>query len=177
MTIPTQPLKMEVLRHYAQSYDLDVMIETGTFEGDTVADLIDDFKLIYSIELDEALYNKAVKRFEFNPNVAIFNGDSAVILPILIKTVTASTLFWLDAHYSGGVTALGDTVTPILNELANIFIHAHPLSVVLIDDARLFGTQGGYPTIDKVIEGVEQCLSTHKWSIANDIIRVVPQLN
>ena len=60
----------------------------------------------------------------------------------------APALFWLDAHYSGPITARGVLDTPIVQELAAI--RAHPVAghVVLIDDMRDFTGADGYPTVD-----------------------------
>ena len=50
------------------------------------------------------------------------------------------TLFWLDGHYSGGVTARGSKETPILDEVDKILSTKESRHVLIVDDARCFGT-------------------------------------
>ena len=177
MTIPIHELKMKVLRDHALEYGLEVLVETGTFEGDAVDSLLDDFKTIYSIELNPILYERAKERFKDNKHVHLLFGDSTVVLPVLLNSVKVPTLFWLDAHYSGGETALGETITPVVFELAAIFEKVHPRSVVLIDDARLFVTDKGYPELDRVMDGLRTFMPDHFTVIANDMIRCCPSLS
>ena len=42
-----------------ESLPLDVLVETGTFEGDTIANVGELFSEVYSVELSEELYQKA----------------------------------------------------------------------------------------------------------------------
>jgi len=83
-------------------------------------------------------------------------------------------LFWLDAHYSQGVTAGASEAAPILKELSCLAGRHRHKDVILIDDARLFGLKAGYPGL-KVIR---QFVSTH-WpqravSVDNDVICILP---
>src|SRR5205085_8032655 len=55
--------KQQVLRQIRNAYNVDTLVETGTYLGDTIYSLYDDFSLIYSIELSEHYFNKAKKRF------------------------------------------------------------------------------------------------------------------
>mgnify|MGYP001369983704 CR=1 FL=1 len=43
------------------------------------------------------------------------------MLKNIIKNIDKPALFWLDGHYSGGVTGMGDNETPILEELEQIY--------------------------------------------------------
>lgn len=53
---------------------------------------------------------------------------------------------------------------------------AHPVRghVILIDDARLFGTPG-YPTLEAVRGEVERQRPDLDWSVELDVIRLVPR--
>ncbi len=99
----------------------------------------ENFRCIVTIELASALYDAARLRFASFNHIHVLNGDSATMLPEAIRLVDGPVLYWLDAHYSGGVTARGDMETPILKELALIADRKETGDVVLIDDARLFG--------------------------------------
>jgi hypothetical protein len=161
-----------MLRAYARQYGLRSFVETGTFFGEMVDALKNEFVRIQSIELDEFLYERARKRFLRYPHISILHGDSGAKLPVALAAIEGPTLFWLDAHHSGGITALGDEVSPILRELGHIFqspINGH---MVIIDDARLFGTDPGYPTLDK-LRGFVSLKGPH-WTVdlTNDVIRI-----
>ncbi len=63
-TPPTpQLIKQKAVRKYANLYNIDTLIETGTYMGDMIEAVKDTFKDIYSIELSEVLYAKCKKRF------------------------------------------------------------------------------------------------------------------
>jgi hypothetical protein len=102
--------------------------------------------------------------------VTILEGDSGVLLPDVLAERQEPCLFWLDGHYSAGVTARGDLETPILKELDAILSHPWP-DVVLVDDARCFG-QGDYPSIDGIRAMVADRRPKWSVSVADDIIRI-----
>ena len=63
--IPTPHLiKQDILRKYAMQYDLKILIETGTYYGDMVEAMKNQFDRIYSIELSNKLFEEARKRFK-----------------------------------------------------------------------------------------------------------------
>src|ERR1019366_7332982 len=53
---PPHGVKAQCLRKFGKTYNLQYLVETGTYRGDMIAALKDDFKEIYSIELAEDLY-------------------------------------------------------------------------------------------------------------------------
>ena len=48
----------------------------------------------------------------------ILQGDSTDVLPEVVEKMDEPTLFWLDGHYSGGITASGEQETPIVTGCA-----------------------------------------------------------
>lgn len=164
-------MKSEILKGYVRRHGLKVMVETGTFLGDMVESLRNDMDHIYSIELSVDLYENACKRFARRRNVTIVQGDSGIILSSILKQINRPCLFWLDGHYSGGITACGSEETPILRELQ--MIHAHPLAsshVILIDDARQFRGDK-YPAI-KTLESLSRSAGFKTIALEQDIIRI-----
>lgn len=147
---PPSFFKNQVIRELRDKYNLNIFIETGTFLGNTTEIQRRKFNRIFSIELSEELFKRAKKRFHKYNSVNIMQGDSAVLLPIVLKEINNSALFWLDAHYSGilsgEITAKASKDCPIYEELDAIFAHKET-HVVLIDDAREFVGQNSYPTI------------------------------
>jgi hypothetical protein len=165
-------LKLATVRDYAQKYGLQVLVETGTYRGDMIADTMDLFSHLYSIELSPGLANTAQRRFAEYPRVTIEYGDSAEALPRILSEINEPCLFWLDAHYSAGITAHGKLVSPILQELDCILSHPIKNHVILIDDAREFSGRKGYPTMEEVIDLVAGKRPELRIIAYNDIIRV-----
>ncbi len=123
------------------------LVETGTFKGDMVAIMRPYCFHISSIELNQTLFERAVKRFENDPDVKIYQGDSGKIMPEVIGNINTPIVFWLDGHYSAGETSKGDLDTPILREIEHIANHHHAKEhILLIDDARCFDGTNDYPT-------------------------------
>lgn len=165
-------MKERTVRDYARRFELTTLIETGTYQGNMVEASLRTFDKIYSIELDEALWAAAQKKFAQQSHVRLLQGDSAHLLPEILQQLREPALFWLDAHYSGGETARGEQDTPVSAELMSILSHPIPEHVILIDDARCFTGRDGYPTIDSL----EAMVNSHKPScvlqIDSDIIRI-----
>jgi predicted O-methyltransferase YrrM len=104
---PPHSIKQQVIRNYAKDYGIKILVETGTLHGDMLEAMRKDFERLYSIELDEKLYKDAQKRFNGVNHIELIHGDSGVQLEFLLKK-TEPALFWLDGHYSGGITAKGE---------------------------------------------------------------------
>ena len=114
---------------------LKTFIETGTHEGWMIDRVGDQFEKVYSIELDETLYQRARERFQKKGHIKLLHGDSAMKIKEVLAELNEPTLFWLDAHGSGAITAAN---APILDELEAIFAHPVREHLILIDDARHF---------------------------------------
>src|SRR5512139_3010056 len=79
------------------------LIETGTGPGDGIRRaLAAGVPVIHSIELNDALHAAACVNFSGQPNLHIHRGSSPDVLREII-TPRPGTVFWLDAHYSGGL--------------------------------------------------------------------------
>ena len=147
---PPAAVKHRVIRAYADRFKTHVLVETGTFLGDTVFALRNDFDRIISIELDPRLAAAATSRFADNKHIRVIHGDSGHAVRAVLGTLQEPALFWLDAHWSGGVTARAQSETPLVQELELIAQHSVVDHVVLIDDAQLLGNGTDYPSRDAV---------------------------
>jgi len=164
--------KRAILREHGQRFGCRVFIETGTYLGDTLAALQDDFAQLHSIELSPQLYQDAKRRFKDTQQITLHLGNSGDVLPHLLEALNEPCLFWLDGHASGQDTAQPDELTPILRELKAVVAHPIKQHCILIDDAREFGRGKGYPSLKRVkriVEGVYP-----GWVIEEDIIRITP---
>ncbi len=172
---PPHVVKQRMLKAYSTRFGLKTLVETGTCYGNMVEALKDSFDHIYSIELSEELFEKAKERFADIRNVEIIHGDSAVELGKLMHKINEPALFWLDAHYSAGVTAKGNKITPVYEELAHILNAPDRRHVIIIDDARDFGLNPAYPTIEELRnlgKSKRQNLEVNVW---DDSIRITPK--
>jgi hypothetical protein len=148
---PPAHVKRAFLRAHARRHGLRVFIETGTLYGDTLAALRNTFDILHSIELSRELYERASARFAGDARIQLWYGDSGDVLPRVLEEVRQPALFWLDGHYSGDGTAPGVEDTPICRELSHISKHPlHGEHLVVIDDARCFNGQNGYPHLSQL---------------------------
>lgn len=168
---PPHAVKQAVIEEYRKHFGIRVLVETGTYYGDMVMALKESFDRIYSIELGMDLWSGAVKRFQAWPHIEILQGESGKVLVQLMQRIDSPVLFWLDGHYSSGVTALGDKVCPIFQELDAIFSNTSAPHVLLIDDARLFEGDGDYPSIQELEQYVRGKDPGYKMKIEDDVIR------
>jgi len=112
-------------------------VETGTFRGASARALAQRFAHVHTIELSRHLYE--VAKSEVPANVTAHHGSSADLMPSVIDKVSGPQLFWLDGHWSGGITAGVSSECPVLDEVRAIDESEWGAgSAVLVDDARLF---------------------------------------
>ena len=172
---PPHRLKQSILRGYAKRYELTTLVETGTYLGAMVYALRNDFARIHTVEVDEALHTLARHRFARLVHVTTHRGDSAQVLPEILRSLSEPTLFWLDGHYSGGITSMGAKATPVVEEIAALMAHHDRRHVILIDDARCFGTSADYPQLDELRDMVAFARPDLDFEVEHDIIRLAPR--
>jgi hypothetical protein len=116
-------------------------IETGTYLGDGIKSVLQNYTNIHSIELSQKWYDYNVEQFKTNVNVSMYLGDSKKILPDLLNNINEPITIYLDAHYSGTPTAFGDEETPLLFEL-EILKNRKYDDIIIIEDCRLLDKKG-----------------------------------
>ena len=166
----------------AARLDLAVFIETGTYEGDSVAAVRPSFRELHTCELSPELHAAATRRFTDDPAVHCHLGSSPDRLRAL-AAIHAShpVMYWLDAHWcSAAHTAGQESQCPLLEELEAI-APLHPKSIVWIDDARYFMAPPpapleaqGWPSFQQVLERLQSLSSNHHLVFANDTILFHP---
>jgi hypothetical protein len=173
---PPDLVKQSVVKEYAKRFSLETLVETGTYLGFMIRATKDTFRRIYSIELEETLYRRAVKKFSKFGHITILQGDSGEVLSQLLASLKEPCLFWLDAHHSSGATfktGRGALLTPILSELKQILSHPKAQDhVILIDDAREFTGENDYPAINGLKEFVFKVKPDFALELQDDIIRI-----
>jgi hypothetical protein len=167
-------LKRSILIRFAILSESKLFVETGTYLGDTPWQLRNHFDHLWTIEVYPPLAQLARQRFAKVKNVTTVEGDSEQALRNIVQSLNNPTLFWLDGHYSGESTGMGKNFCPIFSELTCIFEEmSHPF-VICIDDARLFGSEVGYPTLDELAKFLKTISNPSISWIENDMIFVVP---
>lgn len=155
----------------------EVWIESGTYSGSTTRLLSQFSKRIISIEPSDELYAAAKRRMARYRNIELIQGTSESRLDSVIASLVddgaRDLSFWLDGHYSGGITFRGDNDTPIRQELNTIsrYISSLDFITVCVDDVRIFNPSAmgfrNYPSLTYLVNWSD---SHHLfWTIEHDI--------
>jgi hypothetical protein len=148
-------------------------IETGTYLGQTTQVLSKIGLKVFSIEPEATLFANAYNYFKKFSNVEILNGTSEQIFPNLLPKIKGDVNFWLDGHYSAGITFKGTQDTPILEELKHIADNLNHFKkvCVLIDDVRCFNPKileySTYPSVNILVAWANN--NNLDWHIEHDI--------
>ncbi|HEX6462827.1 MAG TPA: hypothetical protein VFZ98_00185 [Vicinamibacterales bacterium] len=170
--VPPPPLvKQALVKDYQRRFGLRVFVETGTFAGVMISAVLGRFDRIFSIELDDQWYARAAARFAARRDVTLLHGDSSTRLREVLAGLREPALFWLDAHYSGPITARGPLDSPIVQELEAIAAHPVNGHVVLIDDMRDFTGSGGYPHASTLAAELRRNHPADIVEIRDDVLR------
>lgn len=167
--------KQLLIARKRQRHDLKVFVETGTFRGEMIDAQREHFQKLISIELSEELFRAARAKYAGDPRVRLYQGDSGIKLREVVQGLEEPALFWLDAHYSQGVTAGGGEAAPILKELSCLTSRSRYPDVILIDDARLFGLKSDYPRLAVLRQFVSRHWPSHTFGIESDVICILPR--
>jgi len=163
---------------------LDVLVETGTFRGDTVELVKDQFGEILTVELSPEYCEAARSRFADLRHVDIVHGDSAKVLTEWIPRLRErSVLYFLDAHWCVADNTAGEaSQCPLLAEIKAID-RLNAESLVVIDDARLFLAPppapheiSQWPSLNEVIEALRGLSDDHLVMVLNDNIIYYPRV-
>lgn len=115
-----------------------VLVETGTYMGETTFACEPLFEKVYTIEVDKQLY-ETVSRGYRGSKVTFLHGDSALVLVDLLPTIDKPAIFFLDGHWSSGNTRKGAKDCPLMEEVSHIATLFRHDGIIIIDDYRLFG--------------------------------------
>jgi hypothetical protein len=170
--VPTA-IRRKIFKKWGQTPS--IWIETGTFRGDSAEFLSQIGTRVITIEPSESLYRDAVDRFRNNERVNVRHGISELELPRILDELSDGELkslsFWLDGHYSKGITFQGPQDCPLLDELNAIdkyFDKIERISI-LIDDVRNIDPSNPeyatYPTLSEIV----------KWSDDHNLYWVIEQ--
>lgn len=156
ITNPHSWSKYRQLKAVGRRTNADCLIETGTFLGNTTMRCSRSFDKVYTIELDQKLYEQAKSYLASRANVECIQGDATIELPkILDRPECNNVLIFLDGHFSQGETALGDVAEPACELLSSLAAHREKIRGIVVDDFRLFGVEAGWPKKSELIKSAE----------------------
>lgn len=173
-TVPSH-VRCEIIREYARQHrQCRTFVESGSADGDTTLAVKDSFEHLHTVEIVPTVQANTVERLRPFPNIHCYLGDTTEVFPQIIRQVQAPCLWWLDGHYCGSLEARGEKDTPVIEEITMILATGMP-HVILIDDARLFGVDPAYPSIEWVRGMAHSQQINMSFSYADDVMRIVPR--
>lgn len=126
-----QTFRREIFAELSTTLRPKLIVETGSFRGNTTAFMALTGIPIRSVEFSARLFAYVKTRFLFNPKVTISHNDSRAFLRLLAassKNKSEITLFYLDAHWNEDL--------PLAEELTIVFKN-WPKAVVMVDDFKV----------------------------------------
>jgi len=176
MGVPT-----EIVSLLKNNYDIPNFIETGTYLGNTTYWASQIFKNVITIEFSQDLYQKVTEKYGYLKNVEFLYGHSKDKLTEIIAKVEGSSIFWLDAHWSGGETYGELDECPIIKEIEIINCSKYD-NFILIDDARLFLSPPPHPcktehwpNVVALLNVLQQTEKSRYIVVFEDVIIAVPE--
>lgn len=155
-------------------------IETGTYRGVTARAFSSLFDSVVTIEISSTLHERAATALSDLPHVEALLGHSAQVLDTLVDQ-DVPTLYFLDGHWSGGITDGAEDECPVLAEIAAIGT-GHPDDCMIIDDARLFVAAPPaplhpeqWPTLIDIFDAVRREHPEHMVTLVDDQVIAVPE--
>jgi len=172
-------VKQRALLEYARQFGLRTLIETGTYYGEMVAALQSRFDRVDSVESLPELARAAAGKFKRFPHVRIFEGESQLVIPEILESLSAPALFWLDAGYYtwDGLHRNKQRLALELETILGGPIRGH---VVLIDDASTLKFRLGdspEPSNTRELQAnLSAAFPARCIEIRDDIVRITLQL-
>lgn len=170
-------IPMEDAKYLRQMMGLTVAVEGGTYLGETAKSLSEIFEQVYTIENSDQMFVQAQENIAGIGNISLLKGDTRAHLPEILMTED-NILFWLDAHWSGGVTYGEQDECPLIDELGTIF-QSEKICAILIDDARLFMAPPPSPHNEKSWPSVADISAAipADWDVIiyDDVIYITPK--
>ena len=155
-------------------------VETGTYTGQSLNLISGLFEQLYTAEASPELFRASQALFKGlnRTNISGELCDSRVLLQKITPDVANQSVFFLDAHYSQGLTSDEYGSCPVIDEI-RIILDKAPNALIVVDDIRTMSGKGGYPTLVQILSSLP---STLKTSVTFDQLVIdgnvkVPELN
>ncbi|MEG3896269.1 MULTISPECIES: FkbM family methyltransferase [unclassified Microcoleus] len=173
---------IEIISQLKAAYGINNFIETGTYQGHTAYWASQVFEQVFTIEYSQDLYQKVTEKYGHIKNIDFLYGDTRKLLYRTVSQLQNPSLFWLDAHWSGGPTYGEIDECPLLAEI-EIINRSDCEHFIFIDDARLFlapppqpHSPQQWPDISVVLNLLNLGKNSRHIVIIDDVIIAVPAL-
>ena len=164
---PHSYMKFLMIDRVRRATGSKTFVETGTYLGGTAFRCSRVFERVYTIELDAKIAAKARRNLASRSNVQLIEGDAVRELRALLERgAVDNAVVFLDGHFSGGETALGDAPEPAVDAVELLGRHRDRIGAVIVDDFRTFGVQDGTPLKSQLIASIEKHLPHPQFSLA-----------
>jgi hypothetical protein len=172
---------VELIINLQKKIQIDNFVETGTYYGKTAIWASNYFKNVLTIEYSKKMYEELIDNYKDIGNVEFIFGDSRAEMFRIVKRLKGKSIFWLDAHWSGGLTYGNNDQCALLEEINIINLYSNNEHFIFIDDARLFTsppqpphTVEQWPDITAVINALQSGIKKRYVVIIEDVIIAVP---
>lgn len=153
---PHNYTKFQIIRSLKQKSKSKIFIEAGTYFGITADRCSRVFDKVYTIELNQALAEKAAGFLRSRKNVTVIKGDALKVLPKLLQLDEINNaLIYLDGHVCGPMTSSGDFPEPAVEELTALSSYKEKINAIVIDDFRNFGVKNNFPLKSTLLKSAE----------------------
>jgi hypothetical protein len=150
-----------------EKLNYNTFIETGTYQGETTIWASNYFEKVITIEASEEIYAKL--NFSKFANITSLFGNSSELLHHIIEQ---SSIFYLDAHNSGGATF---NSYPLLKEL-DLINNSKLNHVIIVDDARFCMSLFNDETYGEIIDVCNMLSINNRYVVIyDDMFIAVPR--
>jgi len=172
-----------LVKRLVEETKASVFIETGTFKGDSLNQVLPFFQELHTAEVSSELYSLAARRFKDDHKVTCHLGSSEKALQKILPQVSGKgVIFWLDAHWcEHDLVEHENSQCNLINEL-RVIKKIDSKSVILVDDARYFlapppapHDARTWPSLDQVIKELYNLSADHSLMVYNDNLIFLPK--
>lgn len=137
-------IKSAYLRELVETFNIEIIVETGTGNSRTLEKALPYFREIHTIKTPPIVYARTAHKFKNNNHVHVYLGESADVLCKILPIMKGKILFILDSHTDIKTTTRRD-FTPIFQEIRAIIACGINDAVILINNIHYF-REAGYPS-------------------------------
>ncbi|MFZ4772923.1 MAG: hypothetical protein ACOYK9_02905, partial [Chlamydiia bacterium] len=155
-----------------EQYDIDVAVETGTFQANTTAFLGSLFDEVHTFELDKSSFLAAREALEEISHIHCHFANSGTDMGKILESIKDKrVIFYLDAHWN--------EYCPLLDEIRQIAKTHKDNCIIVIDDFELPGEIIGYRecTMDGIRDVLKDVFSeyTYHFIATTDPVNKAPK--
>ena len=161
-----------ISEHVEDPNQFKIFIETGTAYGQTLQQIQPYFEKIFTVEISTKLYEWLSPQVGNWTNVERVLGDSLIEIPKFLETLSKKdkVFFWLDAHWSQGLSDKNHLDVPLIEECVIIDEqYKADVGLVVIDDVRMFETNTNEDWSSINIDTIKESFNNFEILISEEI--------